>query len=89
MLEEIEDIKPRIDDLESAIAEDGKRLNNSTSLIQSITLESRASSTLVHRLEANLSELEQDIKGLKIEVKGLRNMLISVLFLFLCYKVLF
>ncbi|CAH8390341.1 unnamed protein product [Eruca vesicaria subsp. sativa] len=87
MVEEIEDLKPKILDLESAIAENGKRLRNSTSLIQSITLESRTSSTLVHRLEARLSAFDQDIQGLKMELKGFRNMVVCLIVLFLCYKV--
>lgn len=86
MVEEIEDIKPRIDYLEAVSSTLSKNLKVCESQIRTLTDESRACSRFIRRYETDLPVFQQDVKSATVAVKSLKNLVICFVLLLIFYK---
>ncbi|KAG2314709.1 hypothetical protein Bca52824_017831 [Brassica carinata] len=74
MVEEIEDMKERLDDFERASLTTEKGLQVCESEIQTLTTQTRTCCNVVSGFEKELRGFEKDIKDVKMELKSLKNM---------------
>ncbi|KAG2317398.1 hypothetical protein Bca52824_020520 [Brassica carinata] len=87
-LEEIEDIKMKICDLESASSSLVKDNESFNSELEILIMDTRACESGVTRLESVVTGIEKELRGLekelqdsKMEVKGIKNMIVCVVVL--------
>ena len=85
-LEEIEDMKMKFFDLERAsrsLVRDNKNFNLELKIL---IMDTRACESVVTGLEKELRGFEKELQDSKMEVKGIKNMIVCVVVLVLFYK---
>lgn len=92
-LEEIEDMKMKICDLERASSSLVKENESFNSELEILIMDTRACESSVTRLESVVTDLEKEFRGFekelqdsKMEVKGIKNMIVCVVVLVLFCK---
>uniref|UniRef100_A0A0D3AHF0 GRF-type domain-containing protein n=1 Tax=Brassica oleracea var. oleracea TaxID=109376 RepID=A0A0D3AHF0_BRAOL len=73
-LEEIEDMKVRIDYLEKASSTLEKDNESFNSEVETLTIETRTNEAVVYSSQKELQGFEKELQDCKMEVKGLKNM---------------
>ncbi|KAG2306277.1 hypothetical protein Bca52824_026025 [Brassica carinata] len=86
MVEEIEDMKQKMEELETASLTTEKSLQVCEYEIETATLQTRTCFSVVRSYEKELRGLEKDIKDVKMELKSLKNMTVCVVVLGLFYR---
>ncbi|CAH8254426.1 unnamed protein product [Arabidopsis lyrata] len=85
MVEEMEDIIPKIDELERASLTLQKGLQALESEMETLAMETRSCEAVVCGFEKELRGLEKEIQGCKMELRGLKNILVCVVLMVLVY----
>ncbi|XP_010440686.1 PREDICTED: uncharacterized protein At1g43920, Chloroplastic [Camelina sativa] len=85
MVEEIEDMIPRIDDLEGASLTLRKGLQVCESEMESLAMETRTCEVVICGFEKELRGFEKELQGCKMELRGLKNIMVCVVLMVLVY----
>ncbi|ESQ44840.1 hypothetical protein EUTSA_v10003330mg [Eutrema salsugineum] len=88
MVEEIEDMKLKIDDLERASSTFEKGLQACESEMETITMETRTCEAVVCGFEKEIKRFEKEIQECKMELRGLKNMVVCAVVMVLLYNFL-
>lgn len=75
-LEEIEDMKVKFGDLERASSNLEKNIESFNSELETLTIEKRTCEAVVYGLQKELQGFEKELQDRKMEVKGLKNMVV-------------
>ncbi|XP_019089529.1 PREDICTED: uncharacterized protein At4g04775-like [Camelina sativa] len=85
MVEEIEDMIPRINDLEGASLTLRKGLDVCESEMETLAMETRTCEAVVSRFDKELRSFEKELQGCKMELRGLKNIVVCVVLMVLVY----
>ncbi|KAF8044809.1 hypothetical protein N665_6623s0001 [Sinapis alba] len=85
-LEEIEDMKVKIGDIERASSTLEKDNESFNSELETLIIETRSCEADVYRLKKELQGFEKELQDCKMEVKGLKNMVVCVVVIVLFCK---
>ncbi|KAL0801598.1 hypothetical protein Bca101_056774 [Brassica carinata] len=85
-LEEIEDMKVKIGDLERASRNLEKDNESFNSELEVLTIENRTCEAAVYGFKKEVQGFEKEVQDLKMEVKGLKNMVACVVVIVLFFK---
>jgi len=85
MVEEMEDILPKIDELEGASLTLQKGLQALEFEMETLAMETRTCEAVVCGYEKELLGLEKEIQGCKIELRGLKKILVCKVLMTLVY----
>jgi len=88
MVEEMEDIFPKIEKLEGSSLTLQKGVQAVECEMETLAIETRTCESVVSGFEKELLRLENDLQGCKMELRGLKNILVCVLLMTLVYMFL-
>ncbi|CAN7052552.1 unnamed protein product [Brassica rapa subsp. trilocularis] len=86
MVEEIEDMKQKFDEIERASSTIEKGLQVCESEMESLAIETHTCCSVVSGYEKELRGFEKEIEDVKMELKSLKNMVVCVVVFGLLYK---
>lgn len=85
MVEEIEDIKDRLDTIQTWSLATAKDLEACQSEIDSLKSETRCSYSKAEGAAKELSVFQDEIQDVKMEIKSFKNLFVCLIVLALCY----
>lgn len=86
MVEEIEDLKDRLDELESGALGANTDFKLLQSNIDSVSQDTLSYSNILHRTRQDLQQTQNHLKLLELELTSFKKLSVCVVLLALCYK---